>query len=107
MKKALCICALLLTLTFNHVQVLADTKIPVSDSNLSSGIYYIDESGKYRVYYTIDKGKKTTIIILNANKDIVFKSGGGEARDFYATDIDSSSRIIIVGDPVYIYFMAK
>lgn len=101
MKKIIII-LLILTCTI-PINVNAATKINAFDRTLESGIYNIKEKDKFDLKYSILDGIKSTLIVLDSNYHMVFKSSEFVQESFVGK-IDSTNTIIIIGEPIGLYF---
>lgn len=101
MKKIIII-LLILTCTI-PINVNAATKINAFDRTLESGIYNIKEKDKFDLKYIISDGTKSTLMILDSNYHMIFKSSEF-VQDSFVGKIDNTNIIIIIGDPMGLYF---
>ena len=106
-KKVLtCVSVILLCLAISNFKVKADEEIYPINNTYKPGIYSLNKNDKnsYNLAYEfVDRGKKSNIIILDDNYDIIYDNNNCDGICNGGT-ITNKNTIIVVGGEIAFYF---
>lgn len=108
MKKKIltCVSIILLCLTISSSKIKANEEIYPINNTYKPGIYSLNKNDKnsYKLTYEFaDKGKKSSIIILDENYDVLYDNNSCD-EICNAGTITNKNTIIVVGGEIAFYF---